>query len=298
MLLWLMAAQGQAVDIVDNGVNYDIVSFTDFTCKVVKKSGNGYVGDIVIPDSIIYNGKAVRVIAIDSDAFYDNQGLSSITLGNNIERIGSGAFYGCKSIQEIVIPDKVKNISSSAFKNCYGLKKVTIGASVEKIDYFAFANCNSVEELVIKDGSTTLELQPAYTYTDANERGIGTFGYFKLKTLYLGRRLNYTSDYDHGYSPFEAQKSLKEVTLGEAIVSVGPYLFSRCSALEKVTSLGDIITVREYAFASLDSLRTLNLGNSVKTIGDMAFYKCKKLESITLGDQLQDIGDEAFQGCS
>ena len=56
---------------------------------------------------------------IENSAFYDCRGISSLTLGNGITKIGSYAFGGCSNLTKITIPETVGQIDSRAFEKWY-----------------------------------------------------------------------------------------------------------------------------------------------------------------------------------
>ena len=56
---------------------------------------NEYSGNIVIPESVTYNGQTYPVTSIGDFAFYNCSGLTNITIPNSVTYIGSGAFSGC-----------------------------------------------------------------------------------------------------------------------------------------------------------------------------------------------------------
>jgi len=76
-------------------------------------------GSIKIPKT--HNRKPV--VAIKNFAFTNCSSLTSITIGNNVTRIGEWAFTGCSGLTSITIPESVTSIGSSAFYNCSGLIK-------------------------------------------------------------------------------------------------------------------------------------------------------------------------------
>ena len=82
--------------------------------------------------------------------------LVSVTIGSNVESIGSSAFRGCRSLTEITIPDSVTSIGSSAFSGCKELTGVTIGEGVTSIGSSAFSDCSSLTEITIPDSVTSI----------------------------------------------------------------------------------------------------------------------------------------------
>ncbi len=138
---------------------------------------NKNVTTVTIPDSVIIDGVTYKVTAIDKNAF-KNSTIKKITIGNNIETIGTNAFYGCKKLKtvkigknvitigdkafykctaltKITIPSKVKTIGKQAFYDCKKLKSVTIGKSVAKIGSKAFYGCSKLKTLTIKSKKLT-----------------------------------------------------------------------------------------------------------------------------------------------
>lgn len=60
-----VSADGFSVD----GIYYEVVSLSELTCEVV--SGNEkYTGDIVIPETVTYEGRTFTVISIGRSAFF------------------------------------------------------------------------------------------------------------------------------------------------------------------------------------------------------------------------------------
>lgn len=75
--------------------------------------------------------------------------LRSVTLGNNIKRIGVQAFIGNVSISSIVFPNSLTNIGDGAFSSCNGLTSVNIPNSVVSIGKDAFGECENLQVLTI-----------------------------------------------------------------------------------------------------------------------------------------------------
>lgn len=98
-------------------------------------------GDVVIPESINYDGRKYTVTAIDGSAFWNCTKMTSVSIPKTVVSIGSCAFESCTGLKSVIIPDGVKTIGPCAFESCTSLHLIDIPRSVESIGEFAFAGC-------------------------------------------------------------------------------------------------------------------------------------------------------------
>ncbi len=59
----------------------------------VTSASQMYSGEVAIPSSVTYNGTTYSVISIESYAFQNCSGLTSITIPNSVTSIGILAFF-------------------------------------------------------------------------------------------------------------------------------------------------------------------------------------------------------------
>ena len=118
-LLMFMPLLANAVPLKINGIWY----YLDAKNKnaAVTNDGdygiNDYEGDVVIPETVSYEGITYSVTSI-CDAFYGCSSLTTVTIPNGVTYIQENAFYGCTGLTTIDIPNSVTTIEWYAFSNC------------------------------------------------------------------------------------------------------------------------------------------------------------------------------------
>ena len=90
IIMAVSAVTAHAYDIEDNGIYYNVVSLDEMTLAV---AGGNWVGDVVIPSSVIYNGRKFTVTKIESKAMIGLNDLVSVTLPSTIKEIEESAIY-------------------------------------------------------------------------------------------------------------------------------------------------------------------------------------------------------------
>ena len=102
-----------------------------------------------------------------------------------------------------------------------------------------------------------------------------TWSYYN-STLYIsgsGKMNDYSSSSSVPWRSYES--SIKTISIGSGVKSIGDWAFYKLSAAEYVT-----------------------IPSSVTSIGSSAFYGCKSLKSITIPEGVTKIGEKAFVGCT
>lgn len=111
-----------------NGINYRLNDWTK-TAAVIKKGGF-YEGNIIIPETVVFNELTYRVTSIGKEAFAFCNPLTSITIPDSVKRIGWKAFLDCESLEEIIIGNSVKGIGRHAFDGCDSLLSIAYQGTI------------------------------------------------------------------------------------------------------------------------------------------------------------------------
>lgn len=97
-----------------DGIRY---RFHNDGLAVVSKRIGEYVGDIVIPDTVLYRGVRYAVVRIDESAFENCGRLQSVVIPGTVKSIGERAMAHCTALKAIHCRvDSPIEISSAVFE--------------------------------------------------------------------------------------------------------------------------------------------------------------------------------------
>lgn len=311
MLIVALSAYAEKVEI--DGICYDLVSKTKEATVKSSRDYSGYSGDIVIPETVMYEGITYKVKSIGEGAFYNCSDLISVTIPNSVISIEKDAFYGCKKlnavhisdleswckiefkdpfeyahhlylngeeIKDLVIPSSVTSIESYAFQYCSYLTSVTIPNSVTDIGDYSFFFCNKITSITIPNSVTCI--------------GDGAFWFCsRLSSVTIPNSVT-----SIGMAAFENCNDLTSVTIPNSVTSIGYYTFEYCRSLTSVTISNSVTSIEKEAFAYCESLESVIIPNNVRNIGENAFYNCSNLKSIFIGEGAILIEANAFAKCT
>lgn len=291
-----------------SGTSLTTVSIPDSVLKIRNGAFSGckLLETVIIPES---------VTSIEEYAFNSCSALKSITLPSELSELKHGVFSSCTSLEKINIPANIKEIQNNTFLNCTSLKEVNLPTGLTKIGDSAFVGCESLTSIAIPKsvksfGASVFNnyLKTVYFEGSEEEWNAITFGANNTPLeqaeiifnstgatvpdepkdsitwsfdssdghLFLsgsGDMLERekTSDYEwYGF-----RSSIKSLTIGEGVTSVG------ANAFTGFVNLGEII-----------------VGKDVKKIGDNAFAGCAKLSLISFAGEPGNISSSAFVGCN
>ena len=106
--------------------------------------GNAATGELVIPETVTYEGNDHAVTAIANYAFQNCTGLTgNLAIPNSVTSIGTKAFRNCTGFTgNLTIDNGVTSIGDYAFEQCNGFTgNLLIPNSVTSIGSQAFSGC-------------------------------------------------------------------------------------------------------------------------------------------------------------
>ena len=207
---------------------------------IFSSSGNERISNISAKSMTIRGG------TIDNGAFYYNNTVENLSLGETVKWNGSGQFSGCSkltnvsisngitsipegcfrecsSIDNVILPDSVTELGESVFSGCTSLKNITLSKNLKAIPSYCFSKC-AFESFLIPDDSTIETLGDALfqncgnltsVYIGNNVKTIGSgcfYGANSLATIRINQKENAISG-----APWAASNATVE--WGNAIVT-------------------------------------------------------------------------------
>ena len=112
--------------------------------------GNTLDGDLIIPDSIVYENVTYPVTSIGHEAF-EYATMRSVQIPNTVKTIVIRAFCACDSLTSLVIPNSVTSIGTQAFAGSFNITSIVLSDSLTVIEQGIFENDTSLISIVIPD---------------------------------------------------------------------------------------------------------------------------------------------------
>ncbi len=323
MLLTTMACalilQGHDIEV--DGIYYDLHGEEATVTYRTSYWSQTYSGDVVIPETVTYDGHTYTVTAINTLAFRDNNQMTHIELPNTIKHIGDSAFMYCYSLKSLHIPKSVTHIGQGALIQCDALESLTVDP--ENPVYDSRDSCNAI----IETATDRLTHGCPITVIPNTVKIIGrqAFAYsHKLSKVVMPNSVKVIER-----AAFQLSSSIRSIEFSDSLERIEPYAFVTCAGLSRVNLPKTVKYIGEWAFAMtyLDYInieagdvyysvgsnciieratKTIIAGSkhsyipygvTVERIGPAAFAGCVTMTDLVLPRTLKEIGPYAFYLC-
>jgi hypothetical protein len=262
---------------------------------------NDLSGEVVIPETVTYDGVTYTVTGIETRAFLDITSITSIVLPSTVRTFGKSAFNRCTNLESINIPSGMTSIAEYAFGSCEKLKSIDLPASVTSIGANAFWNCSSLQTATLGNNVTSIGESAfekcAITNINLSEGvNIGESAFYNCRSLTsvdIPENASISAN-----SIFSGCSSLAEVSLPESLTAIGSKVFDGCSNLEIINSPASLATIGAYAFRNCSKIPSFTLPEQVTVINASTFEGCSSMASFSHSGNITSIADAAFKNCS
>ena len=261
-----------------------------------------YSGNVVIPESVVYEGNTYSVTSIGDNAFYNCGGLTSVTIPNSVTYIGYGVFGYCSGLTSVVIGSSVTRIHNGAFSGT-NLKKTIWLTNTPPSGYsYASGDVNYVSNDQFSSLSNTVMYRFLSSYFDVD--GV------RYVPVSPSEKTCDAIDcmYDESAADMKIASTVTYKGVTMTVKSIKPYLAYNNKYINTLSVEIDG-NLPEYAFAGCSNLKTITYGDHLDGLGNSTFRNCSSLSSLIstenvlysdvlyISKNINTIGNYTFDGC-
>lgn len=215
--------------------------------------------EIVIPETVEYEGDSYTVTTISYAAFESCSTLTSVTIPETVTWIDDYAFCDVSYLETVVIPETIE------------------------FEYF---------------GSHVFDGTPVLGYLAENSDDGAVILGKNVLYAYVGTESSYTVPEEITTIADSCffLSGVEEIILNENITEIREYTFASCRNLKEITIPESVEYIGEGAFSNCISLEKVTVGNAIYAIGIKTFENTK-IKELYLGDSLESLAG-AFAGCN
>ncbi len=271
----LCAANFSAFATIIDGISYFLNSSAKTATVRSPESGVSYINDMVIPESVMYGGVTYRVTSIGDQAFYNCDGLTSITMPNTITSIKREAFGVCSSLTTVTIPVNVSNFGYNVFRRCDNLETIIWNAR-------KCADCDESGNNLPRNVTTIIfgeavEYIPAYLCESLN-----------ISTLTLPNSVK-----SIGKRAFYGCKKLTAINFSDNLTSIGEKAFMGNTYLTSISLPNSVDSIYNGAFYQCTNLQAIEIGSGIKYLY-YPFGECSKILDFAIWSETPPIGSPSI----
>ena len=179
-----------------------------------------YAGDVVIPETVTFEGITYSVTSLGGDCFYACSRLTSVTIPNSVTSLGDACFFACSGLTSITIPNSVTSLGDACFGGCSSFTSITIPNSVKSLGDGCFSWCSSLERIEVDAANPVYDSREncnAIIHTTTNELVAG------CKNSKIPNSVTSLGDFC-----FWNCISLTSITIPNSVTSLGAKCFRTC----------------------------------------------------------------------
>lgn len=256
-------------------------------------------GNLVLPETVTYNGTTYNVAYIGSKAFQGCAGLVSVVIPSCVITIEYNSFSGCESLTTVTINSA--SIAAGPYNSSYNLKNIfgnqvtsyTIGA-VSTIGSCAFYGCTNLASVTLHHAILAIDNNAFY--------GCSNMYRVNITDLTAWLRINFVSEYSnplyYAHNLYLNGTKITDLTIPNGVSTIKQYAFLGCSMTSVNIPNYTVTSIGNSAFESCSSLTSVYIGNSVTSIGENAFRGCTGLPSVFIPSSITVISAGVFRECS
>ena len=219
--------------------------------------------------------------------------LTTVTLGDKVNRIPTESFRDCSSLESIIIPNSVNEIGAYAFYNCSALKSINIPEGISKIEIGTFEGCSSLESVEIPQSVTKIGDKVFKGCTSLpvidNVRYADTYLIGAVDTLKSTYKVKDGTRWI-GSEAFYCCTEMKEITIPETVEAIGGQAFMGCASLDFISIPKSVRKIGRRAFGG-EAVYIEDDDNYDYDIDDYIYIPCRLKSIVSLNTIPAYYGD-------
>ena len=247
-----------AVDI--NGVDYTLTeSNSGNTATVSIANKKMTTKDVVIPQTVTYDGKTYTVTTVARQAFEANTSIETLVIEADLGATGlkGYAFSQCSNLKQVTLPSSLTVIPERCFRQCTSLTEITLPSNLQELGSCAFWKCTGLISIDIPASVTVIsdkvfEECTALKTVKSAAPVIGERMFWNCKAVESAIFTNTVSIKKQAFHYFGVKNGNGVVVLPDTLTTVESYAFEYCF-FNTVVLPKSITTVAENGFAHISN---------------------------------------------
>lgn len=185
---------------------------------------------------------------------FEKSEIEKVNLPDTVKIINYGAFENCEKLTTVSLGNKLEKIDDEVFYRCTELKDITIPASVfgsdaeyEQGNYNTFGGCTNLKTVGPSNGNYNIKLESTEKISGRIFQGS------EIEEISIPETVKSIGEY-----VFYNCGNLKKVKLSSALTYIGNWAFDDCNGLESLTIPNKVREISDTAFVRCRNL-TINV---------------------------------------
>lgn len=271
------AIPAMAVEVTDGELVFDVVGSEATLVAWFPTDYENINTDIVVPNTVNYEGTEIPVTALRDEMFY-SMGITSITLGENVKKLGKYCFMYCSNLTEVNLNEGLQEIGLQCFTYCSGVSEIALPSTVEVIGDMAFWSSGLSGEITVPASVKEIGVAPWRSLTEVTSINVadGNENYVSVDGVL------YTKDMAKVIT-YPAGKTDTSFTLPETVKVITAQSMRNNPNLTTLVMPEGLEEIGDQALAS-SALTSIDLPSTVSIIGSAAFFNGRNLTTFTVAD--------------
>ena len=281
----------------DDGEKYAVATKYTLSKEDADKVSKGDYADIMKDDIVIneyvVDDKTYPIKEIESGAFSNQLVFKKVTIGENVEKVGSACFAGCTNLEELVlnfVGEKVDAVNEAkTLGYLFGTTSFNGGVTASVAHVTGGTATSYFVPSALKKVTVTGSVLSDFAFNG-----------MPIKEVEITGAVEYI-----GEGAFGSMTAINTVKIPATVKEIGKLAFANSSSIYKIdfSEATALTTIYQEAFAGCSMLgygsNEVLLPSSVSKIYNHAFKDCTSLKTIDLTQTaITEIPTGCFYGCT